>query len=198
MKIIAVETNWTRIPLRHGRTAGTDRRPQLAVDEHRVAAYRHRPGAGRMGGAFGHASAATTKTMMDTQLAPAILGQDARDIGGLRARLSKAFPRVRPQRGRTRSRCLRSTSACGTSPQGGQACRYGACSVQRRQRSSPAMPACWRYGDAPCSRLLRTCEVARGYRGIKAARDQPSPRCASRVGHRARRPPDGRYDCPWT
>ena len=43
------------------------------------------------GEGFGHASAAATKTVLDTQLAPAILGQDARDIAGLRARLSKAF-----------------------------------------------------------------------------------------------------------
>ena len=43
------------------------------------------------GEGFGHASAAATKTVLDTQLAPAVLGQDARDIAGLRARLSKAF-----------------------------------------------------------------------------------------------------------
>ena len=86
------------------------------------------------GEAFGHASAATTKTMMDTQLAPAILGQDARDIGGLRARLSKAFHGF-GRNGATRSRCPRSTSRCGTSRARRRACRYGACSVQRRQRS---------------------------------------------------------------
>ena len=43
------------------------------------------------GEAFGHASAATSRTVLDTQLAPALIGQDARDIAGLRARLSKAY-----------------------------------------------------------------------------------------------------------
>jgi L-alanine-DL-glutamate epimerase-like enolase superfamily enzyme len=43
------------------------------------------------GEAFGHASAAVTRAALDTQLAPAILGQDARDIAGLRQRLGKAF-----------------------------------------------------------------------------------------------------------
>ena len=43
------------------------------------------------GEGFGHASAATTMAVLNTQLAPAVLGQDARDIAGLRARLSKAF-----------------------------------------------------------------------------------------------------------
>jgi L-alanine-DL-glutamate epimerase-like enolase superfamily enzyme len=43
------------------------------------------------GEAFGHGTAAATMTVLDTQLAPAILGQDARDIAGLRTRLAKAF-----------------------------------------------------------------------------------------------------------
>jgi L-alanine-DL-glutamate epimerase-like enolase superfamily enzyme len=43
------------------------------------------------GEAFGHGTAAATMTVLDMQLAPAILGQDARDIAGLRQRLGKAF-----------------------------------------------------------------------------------------------------------
>jgi D-galactarolactone cycloisomerase len=43
------------------------------------------------GEAFGHGTAAGTMTVMDAQLAPAVLGQDARDIAGLRQKLAKAF-----------------------------------------------------------------------------------------------------------
>ena len=43
------------------------------------------------GEAFGHATAAGTLTVLDTQLAPAVLGQDARDIRGLRHRLAQFF-----------------------------------------------------------------------------------------------------------
>jgi L-alanine-DL-glutamate epimerase-like enolase superfamily enzyme len=43
------------------------------------------------GEAFGHGSSAASMAVLDTQLAPAILGQDARDIAGLRQRLSKVF-----------------------------------------------------------------------------------------------------------
>src|SRR5450755_3747327 len=39
------------------------------------------------GEAFGHAAAATTMAVLNTQLAPALLGQDARDIAGTRRRL---------------------------------------------------------------------------------------------------------------
>src|SRR3954454_20947468 len=43
------------------------------------------------GEAFGHGTSAGTLAVLDTQLAPAVLGQDARDISGLRQRLSQAF-----------------------------------------------------------------------------------------------------------
>jgi L-alanine-DL-glutamate epimerase-like enolase superfamily enzyme len=43
------------------------------------------------GEAFGHNGAATTLAALNSQLAPMLLGQDARDIAGLRTRLSKAF-----------------------------------------------------------------------------------------------------------
>ncbi len=43
------------------------------------------------GEGFGHACCPATRTVMDTQLAPALLGQDARDIAGLHRRIGHAF-----------------------------------------------------------------------------------------------------------
>ncbi len=43
------------------------------------------------GEGFGHACVPATKAVLDTQLAPAAIGQDARDIAGLRDRVAKAF-----------------------------------------------------------------------------------------------------------
>ncbi len=43
------------------------------------------------GEGFGHACVPATRAVIDTQLAPALLGQDARDIAGLRARFARAF-----------------------------------------------------------------------------------------------------------
>ncbi|HSU06077.1 MAG TPA: mandelate racemase/muconate lactonizing enzyme family protein [Acetobacteraceae bacterium] len=91
MKIIAVETCLTRIPFDMGA------RPVSFIGTHwdalntlwvRIVTDQGLEGWGE---GFGHACVATTKSVVDTQLAPAVLGQDARDIAGLRARLSKAF-----------------------------------------------------------------------------------------------------------
>ncbi len=43
------------------------------------------------GEGFGHACCPATRSVMDTQLAPALLGQDARDITGLHRRIGHAF-----------------------------------------------------------------------------------------------------------
>ena len=91
MKIIAVETNWTRIPFDMGgdaRVAGGVGWQAMNTIWLRIVTDQGLEGWGE---GFGHASAAATKTVLDTQLAPAVLGQDARDISGLRARLAKAF-----------------------------------------------------------------------------------------------------------
>lgn len=91
MKIIAVETNWTRIPFDMGgkpAVAGGLGWQSMNTVWLRLITDQGLQGWGE---GFGHASAAATRAVLDTQLAPAILGQDARDIAGLRARLSKAF-----------------------------------------------------------------------------------------------------------
>jgi D-galactarolactone cycloisomerase len=91
MKITAVETCWTRIPFDMGgkpATTGGLNWQSMNTVWLRIVTDQGLEG---WGVAFGHASAATTMAVLDTQLAPAILGQDARDIGGLRQRLSRAF-----------------------------------------------------------------------------------------------------------
>ena len=91
MKITAVETYWTRIPFDMGGKpavmGGLNWQTMNSVwlriitDE----------GLEGWGEGFGHAAAATTMTVLNTQLAPAVLGQDAREIAGMRLRLGKAF-----------------------------------------------------------------------------------------------------------
>lgn len=91
MKIVAVESRLTRIPFDMGA------KPVTFIGTHwdalntlwvRVVTDQGLEGWGE---GFGHACVAVTRTVVDSQLAPAVLGQDARDIAGLRARMSKAF-----------------------------------------------------------------------------------------------------------
>lgn len=91
MKIIAVETSLTRVKFDMGA------KPVSFIGTHwdalntlwlRVVTDE---GVEGWGEGFGHATVAATKAVIETQLAPAVLGQDARDIAGLRERLAKAF-----------------------------------------------------------------------------------------------------------
>ena len=91
MKITAVETYWTRIPFDMGgkpASAGGLGWQSMNTVWLRIVTDQGLEGWGE---GFGHASAPVTKTVMDTQLAPAVLGQDPRDIAGLRHPLAKAF-----------------------------------------------------------------------------------------------------------
>lgn len=91
MRIIAVETSWMRIPFDMGGklvVAGELGWQSMNTIWLRIVTDQGLEGWGE---GFGHASAAATRTVLDTQLAPAILGQDARDIAGLRTRLSRSF-----------------------------------------------------------------------------------------------------------
>jgi D-galactarolactone cycloisomerase len=91
MKITSVETYWTQTPFDMGG------RPKVAGGLNAQAMntvwLRVRTDAGLdgWGEAFGHATAAGTLTVLDAQLAPAVIGEDARDIAGLRQKLAKAF-----------------------------------------------------------------------------------------------------------
>src|SRR5258707_9477112 len=91
MKITAVETYRTRTPFDMGgkpAAVGGLGWQSMNTVWLRISTDQGLEGWGE---GFGHASAAATKTVMDGQLAPALIGQDARDIAGLRARLAKAF-----------------------------------------------------------------------------------------------------------
>ena len=91
MRIVEIETWLTRTPFDMGgkpaTTGGLNWQTmntvwlRIVTDE----------GLEGWGEGFGHACVAATRAVIDTQLAPAVLGQDARDIAGVRARLSKAF-----------------------------------------------------------------------------------------------------------
>jgi D-galactarolactone cycloisomerase len=91
MKITGVETYWTRIPFDMGAKpvvmAGLNWQGMNTVWLRILTDA----GIDGWGEAFGHGTSAGTLAVLDTQLAPAVLGQDARDISGLRHRLSQAF-----------------------------------------------------------------------------------------------------------
>jgi D-galactarolactone cycloisomerase len=91
MKITAVETYWRRVPF----DMGGEPTVQGGLNWQAMNSIWLRivtdQGLEGWGEGFGHASAATTMTVLNTQLAPALLGQDARDIAGLRLGFGKAF-----------------------------------------------------------------------------------------------------------
>lgn len=91
MKITAVETYWTQTPFDMGgkpKVLGGLNWQSMNTVWLRI---RTDAGIDGWGEAFGHACSAASLAVLDTQLAPAILGQDARDIAGLRERMSKTF-----------------------------------------------------------------------------------------------------------
>jgi D-galactarolactone cycloisomerase len=91
MKITAVETHWTRIPFDMGgkpAVMGGLNWQTMNSTWLRIVTDQGLEGWGE---AFGHAAAATTMAVLNTQLAPMLLGQDARDIAGLRLQLGKTF-----------------------------------------------------------------------------------------------------------
>jgi L-alanine-DL-glutamate epimerase-like enolase superfamily enzyme len=91
MKITGVETYWTQTPFDMGGKPAA--MGGLNWQSMNTVWLRVLTDAGidGWGEAFGHGIAAAVMAVLDTQLAPAILGQDARDIAGLRQRLAKAF-----------------------------------------------------------------------------------------------------------
>ena len=91
MKIIAVETYWTRIPFDMGgkpaTTGGLNWQTMNTVWLRIVTDQ----GLEGWGEAFGHASAATTMAVLDTQLAPPSSARTRAISAGCAQRLSKAF-----------------------------------------------------------------------------------------------------------
>jgi D-galactarolactone cycloisomerase len=91
MKITAVETYWTRIPFDMGgkpaQSGGIGWQSMNTVWLRVITDQ----GVEGWGEGFGHGSAAATKTVLDAQLAPLVLGQDARDIAGMRQRIGHTF-----------------------------------------------------------------------------------------------------------
>ncbi len=91
MKITAVETYWTRIPFDMGGKAavmsGINAQGMNTVWLRVITDQ----GIEGWGEAFGHGAAATSMAVLNSQLAPALLGQDARDIAGLRNRLGRLW-----------------------------------------------------------------------------------------------------------
>jgi len=91
MKIVAVETHHIAVPASIGAEAvgfagtGWSRLNtlflRLVTDQ----------GIEGWGEGFGHASCPATRAVLDTQLGPALLGQDARDIAGLHRRMGQAM-----------------------------------------------------------------------------------------------------------
>jgi L-alanine-DL-glutamate epimerase-like enolase superfamily enzyme len=91
MKITGVETYWTRIPFDMGAKPAAMAGLQWQGMNTVWLRILTDAGIDGWGEAFGHGCSAASLAVLDTQLAPALLGQDARDIGGLRQRLSQAF-----------------------------------------------------------------------------------------------------------
>ena len=89
MKIVAIETHLIRVPCDIGAAptaflgVGWSSLDTLLV---RVVTDQGLDGWGE---GFGHACCPATRTVVDTQLAPAVIGEDARDIRGLMTRLAQ-------------------------------------------------------------------------------------------------------------
>ena len=91
MKIIAIETHHIAVPADTGATpvgfAGTGWQHMNTLLLRVITDQ----GLEGWGEGFGHAACAATRAVLDTQLGPQLLGQDARDIAGLHRRIGHAL-----------------------------------------------------------------------------------------------------------
>ena len=91
MKITAIETWLTRVPFSIGATpAAFGGMHWQALDTLWVRVATD-AGVEGWGEGFGHACCPATRAAIDTQIGPAVLGEDARDIRGLAQRLAQRF-----------------------------------------------------------------------------------------------------------
>jgi D-galactarolactone cycloisomerase len=89
MKIVALETHLIRVPCDIGAAPTAFSGVNWASIDTLFLRVVTDAGIEGWGEGFGHATCPATRTVIDTQLAPAALGEDARDIGGLMTRLAQ-------------------------------------------------------------------------------------------------------------
>lgn len=89
MKIIAVETHLIRVPCDIGAAPTAFNGVGWATMDTLLLRVVTDQGIEGWGEGFGHACCPATRTVIDTQLAPALLGEDARDIRGLMTRMAQ-------------------------------------------------------------------------------------------------------------
>ena len=91
MKIIALETHHIAVPFSMGARAGGIGGVGVQAMHTLLLRVVTDQGIEGWGEGFGHACCPATRTVLDTQVAPAVLGADARDIAGLHDRLARPF-----------------------------------------------------------------------------------------------------------
>src|SRR5579884_955354 len=91
MKITAMETHLIRVGCAQGAPSGSFAGAQWTRLDSLFLRVITDQGLEGWGEAFGHAACPITRTAIETMLAPAALGQDARDIRGLHQRLAQQF-----------------------------------------------------------------------------------------------------------
>lgn len=197
MKITAVETYWTQTPFDMGgkpKVLGGLNWQSMNTVWLRI---RTDAGIDGWGEAFGHACSAATLAVLDTQLAPAILAQDARDIAGLRERLGKTFHLY--GRNGTHIYALSALDIALWDIAGKQANQplwrlFGGAPIE----TMTCYASLLRYGEEP--QIAAACEraAARGYRDIKLHEITTPNISAARqaLGDGPRLMVD--VNCPWT
>ena len=89
MKIVAIETHLIRVPCNIGAAPTAFLGVGWATLDTLLVRVVTDQGLEGWGEGFGHACCPATRTVVDTQLAPAVIGEDARDIRGLMTRLAQ-------------------------------------------------------------------------------------------------------------
>jgi D-galactarolactone cycloisomerase len=197
MKITAVETYWTQTPFDMGaqpKVTGGINWQSMNVVWLRI---RTDAGIDGWGEAFGHGTSAATLTVLDTQLAPALLGQDARDIAGLRQRLGKAlhiYGRNGPHLFALSGLDIALWDIAGKAANQPLWRLLGGTPTEGLQCYASLL----RYGEA--AQVAAACEraAARGYRDVKLHETTTPEIAAARdtLGDSARLMVD--VNCPWT
>ena len=197
MKITALETYWTQTPFDMGgkpKVLGGLSWQSMNTVWLRVITD---AGIDGWGEAFGHGASAGTLAVLDSQLAPAILGQDARDIAGLRRRTAQTF-HLYGQNG-THAYALSALDIALWDIAG----KAAGLPLWRLLGGTPtdtltSYASLLRYGEAP--QVAAACEraAARGYRDIKLHEITTPEITAARkaLGNHPRLMVD--VNCPWT